>query len=86
MLRVDTSVRDLIVDSDEVDTFGESAGRWAEADRGSGILPLLVLLSPPLSFCFVGFVLRSSVAFVDVTSFRSSSEVLWSRLLGAIVL
>jgi hypothetical protein len=78
MFWVETSVRDLIVDNDEDEAFGERVlGRCTEADRRSCILPLATLCSLPLS-CLDAFALRSSVTLVDVTSFRSSSADLWA--------
>jgi hypothetical protein len=49
--------------------------------RSSCILPLLAVLMPlslPLPVCLLVWVLelRSSVTFAELTSFRSSSEVL----------
>lgn len=76
MFLVGASVRDLIVESDEYEALDGSAfGRWDDTDRWSCIFPL------SFSMCLVAFGLRSSETFVDVTSFRSSSDdfKLWER-------
>lgn len=75
------SVRNLTVDKDEIEAFGERAsGRWAVPERRSVIFPLLVFFvfspSPPLSVCVVAPALRSSVTLDDVTSLRSLSKYL----------
>jgi hypothetical protein len=76
MFRDGASVRDLMVDRDATEGLVLNApGRWDEAVRCSCILPLSALRSPPSPPCPGVAVLRSSVTFDDVTSFRSSSVV-----------
>ena len=87
MLRDGASVRERMVERDEYECFGLRAGRrWGEADRCSSILVFSFLgaavpaaaaaASAADSFCLAERELRCSVTLEDVTSFRSSSEVL----------
>lgn len=61
-------------------------GRCVEAERCSCILPFFAVLGPlslPLPVCMLlllFFELRSSVILEELTSFRSSSEVLAALL------
>jgi hypothetical protein len=61
-------------------------GRWVEAERCSCILPFLAVLDPlslPLPVCLLlpmWLGLRSSVILDELTSLRSSSEVLVALL------
>lgn len=82
MLRRGGSARDRL-DKDESDGLDERlfGGRWVDATRCSCILPLgvaLDALSLPLSvfLLLVCLELRSSVTLDELTSFRSSSELL----------
>lgn len=69
------------VESDDKDGFAVTwLGRCVEAERCSCILPFFADLGPlslPLPVCLLlSFELRSSVTLEELTSFRSSSEVL----------
>jgi hypothetical protein len=70
------------VESDESDGFAETwCGRCVEAERCSCILPFFAVLGPlslplPVFLLLLFLELRSSVTLDELTSLRSSSEVL----------